>query len=159
MGLCERQRAGLVCRSICGARAARRPAGGRRKRAAPGSVLRARRPRGRRGRARRAAAAACAPSRSRPPRHARRAERPAGAAVPSLPRAPKPYAPSFPCPRRVGSGEALGACRRSCGACAACAKGDVTCYNQNRRRLGYLEVEESERSLFPAMDDVIHDAR
>lgn len=54
----------------------------------------------------------------------------------------------------VGSGDSLGSCRKSCGACTPCGKGDLACYNANRRELGYLEVEDFERGLFPAVADI-----
>lgn len=51
----------------------------------------------------------------------------------------------------VGDASSLGKCRLSCKACTPCDKGDMACYNQNRKALGYLElkdVTESSEWLF-----------
>uniref|UniRef100_A0A7R9VYF6 Fe2OG dioxygenase domain-containing protein n=1 Tax=Chlamydomonas euryale TaxID=1486919 RepID=A0A7R9VYF6_9CHLO len=38
----------------------------------------------------------------------------------------------------------LGACRKTCGACRACADGDQECRDENRRNVGYLVFNPSE---------------
>lgn len=38
----------------------------------------------------------------------------------------------------VGDVGSAGRCPRSCGTCTACADGDKACYDENRRRAGYL---------------------
>uniref|UniRef100_A0A7S0X1H1 procollagen-proline 4-dioxygenase n=1 Tax=Chlamydomonas leiostraca TaxID=1034604 RepID=A0A7S0X1H1_9CHLO len=37
-----------------------------------------------------------------------------------------------------------GACRLTCGECTVCAEGDRACYNENRRRIGYLVHDPKE---------------
>ncbi len=37
-----------------------------------------------------------------------------------------------------------GACRRSCGVCKPCHRGDWKCINDNRRQGGFLELDEAE---------------
>jgi len=39
-----------------------------------------------------------------------------------------------------GDGNTLGACRRACRQCAACARGDAACRAANRARAGYLPL-------------------
>ncbi|KAI8475354.1 MAG: hypothetical protein J3K34DRAFT_404626 [Monoraphidium minutum] len=51
----------------------------------------------------------------------------------------------------VGDIGSLGACRRACGKCKPCPKGDMVCYNKNREELGYLvlkDVTEQSEWLF-----------
>jgi hypothetical protein len=38
----------------------------------------------------------------------------------------------------------LGNCMRACGVCKPCAKDDMECYMDNRRRVGYLAFNASE---------------
>ncbi|GBF92354.1 hypothetical protein Rsub_05556 [Raphidocelis subcapitata] len=42
----------------------------------------------------------------------------------------------------VGDNGSLGACRRACGVCTVCEPGDLACYNENRRKLGYLVLKD-----------------
>jgi len=51
----------------------------------------------------------------------------------------------------LGAGETAGSCRKACGACKPCAAGDVACYNKLRKAAHYLEVEDFEAYLFPAI--------
>jgi hypothetical protein len=45
-------------------------------------------------------------------------------------------------PNRIGDHGSLGSCRKACGKCRACGPGDMACYNENRRALGYLELTD-----------------
>lgn len=38
----------------------------------------------------------------------------------------------------LGDLGSTGSCAKSCGACTPCAKNDRACYNENRRKAGYL---------------------
>lgn len=41
----------------------------------------------------------------------------------------------------------VGACRRSCGTCERCKRGDRACYKRNREVVGYLDLKDEVRVL------------
>jgi hypothetical protein len=45
---------------------------------------------------------------------------------------------------QVGDIAGAGKCARACGGCTVCAAGDKACYNENRRKAGFLVYEEDD---------------
>jgi hypothetical protein len=53
---------------------------------------------------------------------------------------------------QIGDVGHTGKCRRACKVCTECTVGDLSCYNANREKLGYLKINPADKELAAAID-------